>query len=89
MAVTLIFGIWASEPPPGPGKRLKRLGLIGLTDGKSFFSVPKYLHMNQKRFIKNFDAYALYRALFTDHVKFEFNYSIPFNFLLKFFNWWS
>ena len=28
--LTLIFGIWASEPPPGPGERLKRPGLIGL-----------------------------------------------------------
>ena len=27
--LTSIFGIWASEPP-GPGERLKRLGLIGL-----------------------------------------------------------
>ena len=29
---TSIFGIWASEPPPppGPGERLKRPGLIGL-----------------------------------------------------------
>ena len=27
--LTLIFGIWASEPP-GPGERLKRPGLIGL-----------------------------------------------------------
>ena len=31
--LTLIFGIWASEPPPGPGERLKRPGLIGLTYG--------------------------------------------------------
>ena len=30
LTVTLIFGIRASEPPPGPGGRLKRLGLIGL-----------------------------------------------------------
>ena len=29
--LTLIFGIWASEPPPGPGERLKRPGLIGLS----------------------------------------------------------
>ena len=28
--LTSIFGIWASEPPPGPGERLKRPGLIGL-----------------------------------------------------------
>ena len=29
LMLTLIFGIWASEPP-GPGERLKRPGLIGL-----------------------------------------------------------
>ena len=28
--LTLIFGIWASEPPLGPGEQLKRPGLIGL-----------------------------------------------------------
>ena len=28
--LTLTFGIWASEPPLEPGKRLKRPGLIGL-----------------------------------------------------------
>ena len=31
LMLTLIFTIWASEPPPGPGKRLKGPGLIGLT----------------------------------------------------------
>ena len=30
LMLTLIFGIWVSEPPPGPGERLKRPGLIGL-----------------------------------------------------------
>ena len=30
LMLTLIFGIRASEPPLGPGKRLKRPGLIGL-----------------------------------------------------------
>ena len=30
LMLTSIFGIWASEPPPGPGERLKRPGLIGL-----------------------------------------------------------
>ena len=32
LMLTLIFGVWASEPPPplGPGERLKRPGLIGL-----------------------------------------------------------
>ena len=43
LMLTSIFGIWASEsPPPGPGERLKRPGLIGLRrivqkrDGKVF-----------------------------------------------------
>ena len=33
LMLTLIFGIWASEPLPplGPGEQLKRPGLIGLT----------------------------------------------------------
>ena len=31
LMLTLIFGIWASEPPLGAGERLKRPGLIGLT----------------------------------------------------------
>ena len=30
LMLTSIFSIWASEPPPGPGDRLKRPGLIGL-----------------------------------------------------------
>ena len=30
LMLTLISGIRASEPPPGPGERLKRPGLIGL-----------------------------------------------------------
>ena len=30
LMLTLIFGIRASEPPLGPGERLKRQGLIGL-----------------------------------------------------------
>ena len=31
LMLSLIFGVWASEPPPlGPGERLKRPGLIGL-----------------------------------------------------------
>ena len=30
LMLTLIFGVWASEPPLGPGERLKRPGLIGL-----------------------------------------------------------
>ena len=31
LMLTLIFGIRASEPPPGSGERLKRPGLIGLS----------------------------------------------------------
>ena len=31
LMLTLIFGIWASESP-GPGERLKRPGLIGLSN---------------------------------------------------------
>ena len=38
LMVTLIFGIWASEPPPGPSERLKRPGLIGLS---LFMAGPK------------------------------------------------
>ena len=34
LMLTLIFSIWASEPP-GPGDRLKSLGLIGLIYGAS------------------------------------------------------
>ena len=30
LMLTLIFGIRASEPPPRPGERLKRPGLIGV-----------------------------------------------------------
>ena len=33
--LTLIFGMRASEPPLGPSKRLKRPGLIGLSEGGS------------------------------------------------------
>ena len=35
LMLTLIFGIWASEPPLGPGERLKRPGLIGLSQKKN------------------------------------------------------
>ena len=38
LMLTSIFGIWASEPLPGPGERLKRPGLIGL-NGKLSFSL--------------------------------------------------
>ena len=33
LMLTLIFGIWASESPLGPGEQLKRPGLIGLRTG--------------------------------------------------------
>ena len=36
LMLTLIFGIWASEPLPGPGERLKRSGLIGLNSQPCF-----------------------------------------------------
>ena len=32
LMLTLIFGVWASEPPPGPGERLKKPGLIELKE---------------------------------------------------------
>ena len=34
LMLTSVFGIWASEPPLGPGERLKRPGLIGLKLGQ-------------------------------------------------------
>ena len=37
LMLTLIFAIRASEPPPGPGERLKRPGLIGLNQTSGFF----------------------------------------------------
>ena len=30
LMLTLMFGVWASESPLGPGEQLKRPGLIGL-----------------------------------------------------------
>ena len=41
LMLTSIFGIWASEPPPGPGERLKRPGLIGLKEILIFEAVIK------------------------------------------------
>ena len=35
LMLTSIFGIWASEPPLGPGERLKKPGLIGLKAQKN------------------------------------------------------
>ena len=41
LMLTLIFGIWASEPP-GPGERLKRPGLIGLMHHLQHSSATQY-----------------------------------------------
>ena len=60
--LTFIFGIWASEPPPGPGERLKRPGLIGLNGGVAAHTVLTELD-DQKLFscgmalIKNTASY--------------------------------
>ena len=90
LMITFIFGIWASEPLPRPGKTLKRLGLMGLTnDKKHSFLSRNIFHINQKTFIKNFGAYAPKGALFADQVRFEFNCLIQFDFLLNFLNWRS
>ena len=40
LMLTSIFGIYASEPPLGPGKRLKRPGLIGLMEITLQLAVP-------------------------------------------------
>ena len=43
LMLSLIFGIRASKPPPpGPGERLKRPGLIGL---KEEYNLRKNLHI--------------------------------------------
>ena len=44
LMLTLIFGVWASEPPAGPGERLKRPGLIGLRPASSHGCVFKSIH---------------------------------------------
>ena len=60
LMITSIFGIWASEPFPKPGKRLRRLGLIGLTNGKNLSVLSRNIfHIIQKKFVKNFGAYTL------------------------------
>ena len=51
LMLTLIFAIWASEPPPGPGERLKRPGLIGLRLRQNFSSQITVLES------LNFDLY--------------------------------
>ena len=50
LMLTLIFGIWASEPPPRPGERLKRPGLIGLkTVDRCFYETSQFvLHRDWK-----------------------------------------
>ena len=43
LMLTLIIGIRASEPPPlGPGERLKRPGLTGLTRKPRYFYQISY-----------------------------------------------
>ena len=49
LMLTLIFGIWASEPPsPGPGERLKRPGLIGLKSIYLAFNVQKMVRFSNE-----------------------------------------
>ena len=49
LMLTLIFGIWASEPPPGPGERLKRPGLIGLkTETEIGIRFDAFIYMLRK-----------------------------------------
>ena len=48
LMLTSIFCIWASEPPPGPGKRLKRPGLIGLNADKHLQFAPLCLPLKRK-----------------------------------------
>ena len=46
--LTLIFAIWASEPPPGPGERLKRPGLIGLIKPEVVWKMCIFLQLLNK-----------------------------------------
>ena len=46
LMLTLIFGIWASEHTLGPGKRLKRPGLIGL---RRLRSEKKFQNLEAKK----------------------------------------
>ena len=50
LMLTSIFGIWASEPP-GPGERLKRPGLIGLSIKSDFLSWQKSLAYSLRIFV--------------------------------------
>ena len=53
LMVTLIFGIWASEPFPRPGKKLRRLDLIGLRNGKNLPVLSRNIfHISQKKFVQ-------------------------------------
>ena len=60
LMITSIFGTWAFEPFPRPGKRLERLGLI---EQKAFCHLltlsQNIFHINQKNFVENFGAYTL------------------------------
>ena len=58
LMLTLIFGIWAFEPP-GPGERLKRPGLIGLK--------AKIIIINTFFIITNFKTYR-YLNNFQEHL---------------------
>ena len=60
LMLSLIFGIWASEPP-GPGERLKRPGLIGL---KSRQTVHISLQLDFNRYMITFKVYMTRRFLF-------------------------
>ena len=50
LMLTLIFAIWASEPP-GPGERLKRPGLIGL---KRYLNEKNLIHGRVMAMISKF-----------------------------------
>ena len=51
LMLALIFGIWASEPALGPGERLKRPALIGLSKTSKVFE-SLFQFMCQSFFIK-------------------------------------
>ena len=45
LMLTLIFGVWASEPPLLPGERLKRPDLIGSSHFYLVCKNHRHLHM--------------------------------------------
>ena len=51
---TLIFSIWVSEPIPGLVKRLKRLSLIELTDGKKLFFQSQNIFKKSSKIVTKF-----------------------------------